>query len=124
MQMNGGTFPKTQGPAETQEEVAEEETGTGDNDIGRNVPFFETRYPMTSNRWRLRLLDQAIPFLDLGPLDGSKRLHLQYRGFRRTIQAAIDYLCTLRKPVIAVACTTPELSVTDLTFRHSIVVTP
>lgn len=44
-QMNGSMFPRTQEPAEHQEEEAEEETGTGDNDIGPNVPFFETRYP-------------------------------------------------------------------------------
>lgn len=60
--MNGNMFLKTRERVGPQEEVAEEETGTGDNDIGPNVPFFETRYPMTSNWWRLRLLDQAVPF--------------------------------------------------------------
>ncbi|KAF1931549.1 ras-domain-containing protein [Didymella exigua CBS 183.55] len=44
-QMNGDMFPKTQGPVEIQDEAVEEETGTGANDTGRNVPFFETRYP-------------------------------------------------------------------------------
>jgi hypothetical protein len=56
--MNGGMFLKIQGQVGPQEEAAEEETGTGDNDIGRNVPFFETRYPHD---------EQLVAFAPAGP---------------------------------------------------------
>ena len=59
MQTNGGMSLKTQEPAETpDEEVAGEEIGTGDNDIGRNVPFFEIRYPHD---------EQLVAFAPAGP---------------------------------------------------------
>ena len=37
--------PKIQGPVDRPDEGAGEETGTGDNDIGRNVSFYEPQYP-------------------------------------------------------------------------------
>jgi hypothetical protein len=122
-QMNGDMSPKTQEPVGPQEEVAEEETGTDDNDIGRNAPFFETRYPMTSNWWRLRLLDQAVPFLDLGPLDDSKRYICNIEALEGPYKRQL-ILHTLHINAIAVATTAPEVSVTDLTARNSIVVIP
>lgn len=45
MQTKGDKFPKIQELAEPQDEEAAGETGTGDNDIGQNVLFFEIRYP-------------------------------------------------------------------------------
>jgi hypothetical protein len=45
MQTNDGTYHKIQELEARGDREVEEEEGTDDNDIGRNVQFFETRYP-------------------------------------------------------------------------------
>ncbi|KAJ4317258.1 Ras- protein rsr1 [Neodidymelliopsis sp. IMI 364377] len=45
MQTSDGTYHKTQELEARGDREVEEEEGTGDNDIGRNAQFFETRYP-------------------------------------------------------------------------------
>ncbi len=44
-QMSDDTFLKTRELVGIPDEPAAGETGTDDNDIGRNVPSFEIRYP-------------------------------------------------------------------------------
>lgn len=60
MQTKDGTFPKILELVDLPD--GEEEGTTADNDIARNVLFFRHDTPMTNDWWRLRLLDQAVPF--------------------------------------------------------------
>ena len=101
----------------------EEERRTDDNGIGRNVPFFEKRYP---NDERLVAFAPAGPgcaiFLDPALLDDSKHYICSIEAldgpYKRQLIISKHY-AGLQLPLQQHH---PNVSVTDLTSRNSIVV--